>query len=132
MTTILDHNTDFVQLHIEKEKIDVRPDLESVTYLDDNGAAHTVIVSKELGFTGPEQILRAVADAHGAQAQALHAWEREHGPVGDEQRAQFNDVFNKRLREISPAGDADRQREAEEAAKREREAQTQRTGGDWS
>lgn len=59
MTKIVAHNADYVTLGVLDRTLQLHPELQSVTFTDQNGTAHTVNAHKEGPFTSPEDIVKA-------------------------------------------------------------------------
>lgn len=94
---VLEHNTDDVYVYVGNNRDQHRPDLHSVTYLDVNGAVHTIHVPAELGIDDPHEVIDRVDRAHEAQLQAVRKLEREHGALTDADRETANKVFAEQL-----------------------------------
>lgn len=95
---VLEHNTEDVYLYVGNNRDQHRPDLHSVTYLDDNGAAHTIHVPADLGIDDPHEIIAAVDRASEAQLQYIRSCERDHGQLTDVDRLKANGVFEETLK----------------------------------
>lgn len=87
---IVTHNEDYVTLGVVDRSLQVHPELQSVTFTDHNGTAHTVHAHKQGPFTTPDAIVQAWDDG------VLHAFE-SHKLAASFERDRGNKTVAERL-----------------------------------
>lgn len=85
-----------VSLGVLDKDVQLHEDLQSVTFLDHNGTAHTVLAKVDGPFESPEAIVQAFEDG------TLHTFKSHQEAADHYALYEGNEPFVERLRELQP------------------------------